>query len=157
MKPEQTIREVEPRVREYQPEDAPALLAMLEAEGIKEEETTFTRGVISVLAAGDEIIGFSMLEVLGPFAPEVLRLPTPELYQNYVHLKHFCIALDHRSNQSNAWELIRYIHDVVWLSKYGQMIVHAKGNRMIRIAWAYFRTRPYDQAEDGTAFFLVNI
>ncbi len=157
MTPEQTIKEVKPRVREYQPEDAPAILAMLEAEGISEEESTFARGVINVLAAGEEIIGFSMLEILGSFAPQVLRISTPEMDQYHVHLKYFCIARGHRSAQLNAWELIKYIHGVVRVCKYRRMIVHARGNRMIRLARAYFRTMPCAQADDGTAYLLVEI
>ena len=157
MKPEQTIGEVRPTLRDYQPEDAPALLAMLEAEGVSEEESIFESGVISVLAAGDEVLGFSKLELLGAFAPQVLRLPTPELYRTYVHLKYFCIARGHRSDQSNAWELIKHVHAIVRTSKFEGMIVRARGNRMSRIVWAYFRTGPYDQADDGTCFFLAGI
>ncbi|KKL11865.1 hypothetical protein LCGC14_2541490, partial [marine sediment metagenome] len=103
-------------VRPYRPEDAPALLAMLKAEGIRREETTFASGASFLLSGEDEILGFFSLDFSGL----------------YPRLKHFCIARDHRFAQSNAWKLIGAARETVRMAGYGEMIVHGRGNHMVR-------------------------
>tara|TARA_R100001086_G_scaffold236263_3_gene159627 strand:+ start:236 stop:667 length:432 start_codon:yes stop_codon:yes gene_type:complete len=128
-------------VRPYRPSDAPALRAMMEAEGVREDEMGFGLKSTVVLLRGDEIQGFFTLNIS----------------RGYPHLQHFCMAGSHRWDQSGAWRLIRSARRAALFAGYGRMIVHARGNRLTRLVRAYFRAMPYYQAEDGTAFFFVGV
>ncbi len=130
-------------IRPYGPGDTLPVLDMLVAEGVGRGDTGLFNGVTYVAEEEGEVRGFFTLG----------------MRHNKPYLHHLCISRKFRKKNQHqyAWALIAKAREIVRTNGFGQMIVHGKGQRLIRFLWAYWRTAPYDQADDGTAFFLVGV
>ena len=129
-------------LRPYRPDDAPALAAMLAAEGWPPDGGRFTTGATAVWDEGDGPRGFFTLELL----------------DGWWHLRHFVIARAARSRVGRpALYLIRSAVRAARTAGASMLLVHAPTASLRRLIERYWHVMPAGPERKGLTPYRIVI